>query len=152
MSNPQTITEQITKILRDVDCRCSIHGGDNSYAAQAAAVVEKLGLTEEWSDDIGGPEWGRHRRFITPRQFHPGPKYDGGCAMTDADLITEVASALWNELQRQDKDEVLTAVLGDEGIDCEALATVAIAAYLDIQRRLVRAKVEELKKDESHGH
>lgn len=36
------ITNRVAKVLRDVDCRCPIHGGDNSYAALADAVVEEL--------------------------------------------------------------------------------------------------------------
>lgn len=72
--------------------------------------------------------------------------------MTDAELITEVATALYEELGRQDVTERLATAFGEGGIDCEALARTAITSYLDIQRRLVRAKVEELKKEEGHEH
>jgi hypothetical protein len=36
------LADLIAKTLRNVDCRCAQHGGDNSYEAQAKAVIKKL--------------------------------------------------------------------------------------------------------------
>lgn len=65
--------------------------------------------------------------------------------MTDAELITEVASALYHELDRQDTKERTTLI----GVDCEALARVAIESYLGIQRRLVTTRLQEWGHSES---
>lgn len=64
--------------------------------------------------------------------------------MTDTKLITEVATALYGELTRQDTEERTTLI----NVDCEALARVAIESYLSIQRRLVAARLEELQNEE----
>lgn len=44
------------------------------YRVMAVAVISALGLTEEWSDDVAGPDWQRYRRLVTPPVAYPGPK------------------------------------------------------------------------------
>lgn len=41
----------------------------------AAVVVEALGLTEEVTADIAGPDWATYTRWVTPTTTHHGPKY-----------------------------------------------------------------------------
>lgn len=54
-----------------LDCKCG--RPINSDADWARHLVEVLGLREEWSDDIGGPDWGSHCRMVSGSSFHPGP-------------------------------------------------------------------------------
>lgn len=39
---------------------------------QAADIIASLGLTLEWSDDIAGPDWQRHSRWVSKTTDHPG--------------------------------------------------------------------------------
>lgn len=57
--------------------------------------------------------------------------------MTDEEMVTEVATALYGELVRQQVPAEAVS------INCDELATVAITRYLAIQQRLVRARLSE---------
>lgn len=54
------------------ECDWTGQGGD-FYTHVAQVLTAELKLTDEWSDDIAGPDWGRHHRWVTPRTFYPGP-------------------------------------------------------------------------------
>jgi hypothetical protein len=45
------------------------------FRTQARAIIEAIGLTPEWSDDIAGPEWCRYTRWVTKWVTHRGPRY-----------------------------------------------------------------------------
>lgn len=46
---------------------------DMAVAGIVEAIVDGLGLTQEWSDDIAGPDWQRYSRWVTETTAHPGP-------------------------------------------------------------------------------
>lgn len=43
----------------------------NEHLAQMIAA--DMGFTQEWSDDIGGPDWMRYSRWVSETEQHPGP-------------------------------------------------------------------------------
>jgi hypothetical protein len=44
------------------------------HATRIASAVLAL-FSEEWSDDVGGPDWARYCRWVSETEVHHGPKY-----------------------------------------------------------------------------
>ena len=76
MSEPHELLELIGEVIwqhghiRSCDCSWD----DEHHTARA--VIEALGLTEETTPDIAGPEWATYTRWVTPTTTHHGPRYN----------------------------------------------------------------------------
>lgn len=73
------IRARIAEILADRTIVAYNQYGDDYISDLSAKMladdlVSELGLKQEWSDDLAGPEWCRYSRWVTETTSHPGPK------------------------------------------------------------------------------
>lgn len=69
------------KLVEAINAELDEHGYEDDAEKRgqvahhfAEVVLRALGLAEEWSDDIAGPDWCRYRRLVTEPEAHPGPR------------------------------------------------------------------------------
>lgn len=71
----QILTQHSAGVKVRQECRCGNAPGHLTLAEhQAEMIVAELGITEEWSSDVAGPQWMQYCRWVTETVNHPGPK------------------------------------------------------------------------------